>query len=206
MTDFHVSIGIIRSFKARYRRKLVRWLLDALHAKIDRKINILEAIRFAISSWEEIPAETIRNCWEKCDIVDAVTAATMAQQRNYHQALHRSVEDELATLMEALQCSMSISEYIDVDSEETIEGSDETIERCDSNGCGEQGGGDSGDEAVMKPSDALASCMQLASFLALQHDSDEIAKKLASVTEYVRKQSALRKKQVEISSFFNTEP
>ena len=34
-------IGIIRAFKARYRKKFVRWLLDAIHTRIDRKFNIL---------------------------------------------------------------------------------------------------------------------------------------------------------------------
>jgi DDE superfamily endonuclease len=52
-----VCAGVIRSFKARYRQKLVRWLLDALHAKITRKINILEAAKYAIESWEQVPGQ-----------------------------------------------------------------------------------------------------------------------------------------------------
>ena len=77
-------IGIIRAFKARYRKKFVRWILDAIHIRIDRKLNILEAEGFAISSWEEVPDQVICNCWTKCATVGAVTMADLTQLRDYN--------------------------------------------------------------------------------------------------------------------------
>ena len=55
-------LGIMWSFKARYRKKLVLWLLDAIHTRIDRKLDILEVVRFAISSWEVVPEQVTHNC------------------------------------------------------------------------------------------------------------------------------------------------
>ena len=93
-------IGIIRSFKARYRKRFVRWLLDAIHTRINRKLDILDAVRFAISSCEEVPEQVICNCWSKCDIVEAVTMAYLTQLPDYNKRIDISTEDELTKLVE----------------------------------------------------------------------------------------------------------
>ena len=182
----------------------MRWLLDALHAKVNRKINILEAIRFVISRWEDVPPQVIRNCWMKCDIVDGAMASTINQMGEYRNSVNKSVEDDLTSLMESLSCTRTVHEYIDVDDDESIEGNNDTIERDTSSSLDAEEGGNASDNDV-KPTDALASCIQVSSFLSLQHDSDDIALKLASVIAYIRKQCALRKSQVRIDSFFNAE-
>ena len=35
----------------------------------DTKMDVLEAIQFVIKSWEEITAESIRNCWHHTKIL-----------------------------------------------------------------------------------------------------------------------------------------
>ena len=57
--------------KPRYRKIFVQWLLDATHSIIGRKLDILEAVCFAISRWDGIPEQVICNCWRKCDILEA---------------------------------------------------------------------------------------------------------------------------------------
>jgi DDE superfamily endonuclease len=197
-----MNVGIIRSFKARYRRKLVRWQLDAMHSKLDRKINILEAIRFAISAWDEIPSQLIQNCWLKCDIADAITAAKHTQDKDYKRSICTSAEDELVGMMAAIGCTATVDEYVDADADEPIECDVEEIERVvdDDN---EREIDDSDDESEILPSDALACCMRLSAFFSRHEDSDETAKKLASITQHVRAVCEGRKTQSKIDAFFN---
>ena len=162
-------IGIIRSFPAWYRKKFVQWLLDAIHTRIDRKLNILEAVRFGISIWEEVPDQVIRNCWSKCVIVGAVTMAKFTQLHDYNKRIDRFVENELTKLMDGLTCGFSVDEYIGADEDEPIE--------CDSNviehkAIENDNDGDSADDVTIGPSEALDRCLRLSSFLSLQHDSD----------------------------------
>jgi hypothetical protein len=206
MISITLPAGIIRSFKARYRKKLVRWLLDAIHAKIDRKLDILEAVRFAISSWEDVPDQVIRNCWCKCAIMDPTTIAELTQMRDYSKSVDQSVEGELATLMEGLSCDVTVAQYIDAEDDEPIECDQDTLERAAAADCADESAdesaGESVDERTIPPSEALDCCLRLSSFLAMQHDSDEAIKRLSSITEHVRKQCSLRKTQSTIDSFF----
>ena len=65
-------------------------------------------MRFAISSWEGVPEQVLRNCWSKCVIVGAVMMAYLTQLRDYNKRIGRSVEDELTKLMEGLTCAISV--------------------------------------------------------------------------------------------------
>ena len=69
------------------------------------------------------------------------------------------------------------------------------------------GGGGVGEtsdcEEGILPSEALACCIRLSSFFSAPHYSDEVAKKLTVVADYVRKKYALGKTQVRIDSFFD---
>ena len=59
-------------------------------------------MRFAISSWEEVPDQLIRNFWRKCAIVGAVTMAEITQLRDYNIRIDGSVENELTKLMKGM--------------------------------------------------------------------------------------------------------
>ena len=51
---------------------LFRWILEQIEAGQfiqDLKMDILQAIRFVISSWNEITIDTIRNCWNHTNII-----------------------------------------------------------------------------------------------------------------------------------------
>ncbi|CEG39424.1 DDE superfamily endonuclease, CENP-B-like [Plasmopara halstedii] len=60
-----LNAGIIRSLKARYRRKLVRWLLDAMHAGVNRILNVLEAVQLAIANWGKVTAKAGGRLWSR---------------------------------------------------------------------------------------------------------------------------------------------
>ena len=186
------------SFKARYRKKFVRWLLDAFHTRIDRRLNILEDVHFTILSWEEVPEQVICNCWRKCVIVGAVTMDDLTQLREYNKRIDRSFEDELNKLMEDLTCGTSVGEDIGADDDEPIECDPDMIEH---EAIENDNDGDRADEVTIGPSEALDCFLRLSPFRLLQHDSDELTKKLASITEHVRKHCSMRKAQCTMDAF-----
>ena len=151
-----------------------------------------------MSSWEEVPDQVIRNCWSKCVIVGAVTMADLTQLRDYNKRIDLSVEDELTKLMEGLTFSVSFVDYIGADEDESIECDSDVIEH---EAIKNEIDGDSADEVTIGPSEALPCCLCMSSFLSLQHDSEELTKKLASITEHVRQMCSMRKTQCTMDAF-----
>ncbi len=63
--------GIIRSFKAYYRRRFNRLLIQHLQDKVadPEKIDILEAMHIAVTAWSmDVKLKTIRNCFRHCQL------------------------------------------------------------------------------------------------------------------------------------------
>ena len=63
---------VIRSFKAHYRRKLVKWILNAMESKpsanaraISKKISLLDCILTVNQAWRAAKSDGIVNCWRK---------------------------------------------------------------------------------------------------------------------------------------------
>lgn len=75
-----LDAGVIRAFKAHYRRAFCLRALDADDAGEPDiwKINLLEAMHMARRAWEEITADTIRNCWRHTGILPECAAAAPA--------------------------------------------------------------------------------------------------------------------------------
>ena len=97
-----------------------------------------------------------------------------------------------------MTCGVSVGEYVGADDDEPIE--------CDSDVIGHEAiendnDCDSTDEVTIGPSEAIDCCIRLSSFLSLQHDNDELTKKLASITEHVRNQCSMRKAQCTMDAF-----
>lgn len=65
--------GIIRCFKAHYRQHFIRRAIDHYDADITPAniydIDQLQAMQLAEMAWDEVSAETIRNCWRKTGIL-----------------------------------------------------------------------------------------------------------------------------------------
>lgn len=65
-----LDAGIIRCFKAHYRRRVCE---EALNRDTSGKANIysfnaLEILHIACDAWDDVTPETIRNCWKHADI------------------------------------------------------------------------------------------------------------------------------------------
>ena len=69
-----LDAGIIQSFKVKYRKRLVKYVLARIDKKesateIVKNVDILQAIRWVQESWKEVTNATIKNCFEKCGII-----------------------------------------------------------------------------------------------------------------------------------------
>ena len=124
--------------------------------------------------------------------------ADLTQLRHYNKRIDRSVKDKLSKLMEGLTCGVSVGEYIGADDDEPIECDSVVI---DHEAIKNDNDVDSAVEVTIGPSEALDCCLRLSSFLSLQNESDELTKKLASITEHVRKKCSMRKTQCTMDAF-----
>ena len=92
-----LDAGIIKSFKAQYKRNYCRHILKLFEEGKDinkEKVNIKEAIDYIADAWDNVTDKTIFNCWVKTGILPSstendITNATQIQQ----DILNRETED-----------------------------------------------------------------------------------------------------------------
>ena len=65
-----LDAGIIRCFKAHYRRRFCKNALerDELGEADIYNINLLQVLRMATAAWDDVTPETIKNCWKHAGI------------------------------------------------------------------------------------------------------------------------------------------
>jgi hypothetical protein len=86
--------GIINSWKFKYRAQLVAWLIrmyDSLPADQDvSKVvpDMVQVVQWVCSSWKEVTAECVQNCWRHSSITEA-PAPVPRQQRHTKAAKRR---------------------------------------------------------------------------------------------------------------------
>ncbi|XP_067649102.1 jerky protein homolog-like [Haliotis asinina] len=61
--------GIIRTFKAYYKRSLVRHYITCAEEGRDQTLTLRQALLFVKTSWTEVSAQTIKNCYRHVDII-----------------------------------------------------------------------------------------------------------------------------------------
>lgn len=71
--------GIIRCFKAHYRKRFIQRAIDRYDEGITPAeiydINQLQAMRMAEAAWHDVDTTTIRNCWRKAGILPEINPA-----------------------------------------------------------------------------------------------------------------------------------
>lgn len=100
-----LDAGIIRMFKAGYRRRFATCLVDQFNrtgeAPLD--IDILQSIRLISAAWDDIPPNVIFHCWQRTGIIASQKKENFPSYEAYTQYL-QSLQDST---------SMSISLLID---------------------------------------------------------------------------------------------
>jgi hypothetical protein len=109
-----LDAGIISSFKAKYKQKFIRYLLQQIETNpLDqKKLDLLSAIKYVVSSWEEVSVKTIENCWHKTQLIS-----------NNQSLPDNESMDDLTVFIDQinLQNPMTSEEYINMPEERIIE-------------------------------------------------------------------------------------
>ena len=66
-----LDAGIIRNFKVKYRKSLVKYVLSRINdnasaVEVVQDGNILMAIRWVQRAWKDVTSSTVKRCFEKC--------------------------------------------------------------------------------------------------------------------------------------------
>jgi hypothetical protein len=96
-----LDAGIIRCFKAHYRRAFCHWAinLDDAGERDIYNINLLEGMLMAKKAWKSVNQETMENCWNHTAIQGAPIAPILLWIPNptaTHCPIHPSVADPAA--------------------------------------------------------------------------------------------------------------
>ncbi|XP_046564277.1 tigger transposable element-derived protein 6-like [Haliotis rubra] len=117
-----LDAGIIRTFKAYYKRSLVRHFIACAEDDKPQCINLREALRFVKSAWADVSCQTIKNCFKHVEILPS-------QESQIGETDDLEDDIVLADLKKLLQRlpsddeNMSPDDFIDADANE---------ETCDS--------------------------------------------------------------------------
>ena len=73
--------GVIRSLKAKYRKKIIQRLIRAVNMKKTfPKTSILDAMQLLTSAWFEVSEATIKNCFRKVGISEKLAEEAINDQ------------------------------------------------------------------------------------------------------------------------------
>ena len=113
--------GIIRTFKAHYRKRWLCYMLDQFNQELNplRTMNVLKAVRWSIQSWQAVTTESVTNCWKRSGLISSLGCLL-------DQPSDQAVEQELTQLIVTLQRQDRIQQAMSVNSllnpeEETVQ-------------------------------------------------------------------------------------
>lgn len=97
--------GIIRSFKASYRRKYAKYLVESFNFTntMPKPINILQAIHLISEAWLELPPSVVYNCWQEAGIhplLNKIDPAHRTSYDNYIQYLAQGTSIDIEVLID----------------------------------------------------------------------------------------------------------
>ena len=108
-----LDAGIIRNFKLKYRKKLLKFVISRINDNVKatdiiQEVDVLKAISWIKSAWGEVSEETIVNCFKKCGF---------RKSQPDVQLTDFAEEEEFESLVKELSTDVSAAEYIDFDRE-----------------------------------------------------------------------------------------
>ena len=111
-----LDAGIIRNFKLKYRKKLLKFVISRINDNVKatdiiQEVDVLKAISWIKSAWGEVSEETIVNCFKKCGFQKSQPDV---------QLTDFAEEEEFESLVKELSTDVSATEYINFDREVVI--------------------------------------------------------------------------------------
>lgn len=205
--------GIIRNFKAYYRRRFTRKLLERLDSNTPdpEKIDILEAISMAVASWTlDVKPQSITNCFLHCKIRTVPLEHEVIEENNEMQG----VMQELNGLIRSMQYKnpMDVNHLLDFPAEQEVchtpteqEIVDTIISQSDKNASKVDEDDDDSHEILKIPLSSAIQMLQSIKIFLLQQDGDhkDQAKMIQKILDDVNvtRQSSL--KQSSIMKYFS---
>ena len=122
-----LDAGIIKNFKAQYRKLIVQHALSKIDGstltatQITKSINLLTAIRLVKQAWNAVSADTIVNCFKHCGVqprTDEVTdpfADLDEESQDEQEGDSGSQDEELQELVQQFDPELNPSDYINAD-------------------------------------------------------------------------------------------
>ncbi|CAF0801582.1 unnamed protein product [Brachionus calyciflorus] len=121
-----LDAGIINSFKAQYRKGLVKSFIESLDDFNELKTpDLKDAIYLINRAWKSVTVSTIKKCWNKCNILEQLVLDDLEDDK----FLKELDEFLLKLKIKYDKCDMSAEEYLNLESLEVTseELSDEEI-------------------------------------------------------------------------------
>ena len=91
--------GIIKNFKDKYRKLLIRYILTFIDSvnrtamEIIKDITILKVMEWVQTSWADVSEKTIKNCFEKCSCRNPNVVADETIDREFEELLQELSSD-----------------------------------------------------------------------------------------------------------------
>ena len=106
-----LDAGIIRNFKVKYRKSLVKYVLSRINDNVSasdiiKDVNILMAIRWVQRAWKDVLPSTMKHCFEKCGF--RKSDADLIEEDDEE-------DPEFSALVQELCPDLSAGEYVDFD-------------------------------------------------------------------------------------------
>lgn len=202
-----LDMGIIRCFKAYYRRRLVEKVLFNIEygASCVGKVDVKDACDEISNSWNEVTAKTISNCWRKAGFNSTVEVDDIDES---------VAMENLQKSLQNLPGSAPAEEYVSVDDELHVfaEFTDEEIVQEVKEDLGESGKPDDDDDNdecpternILSNNDAITAVENLKIYFSSLPEIDaenfHFLDKLRGLC--VQNFYAAKKQQTKITSFF----
>ena len=98
-----LDAGIIKAFKAGFRRRHVSWIVEELEGADDVQVNkvrpnVKQTIEWVRHAHREVSASTIKNCWRKAGILPSTATVEGRESEEPSDILDDNVESLLAIL------------------------------------------------------------------------------------------------------------
>lgn len=209
-----MDAGIIMSFKKHYRNLHIKWILDQVQGGKDikdLKMDVLQAIRYIIKSWEEITPETIHNCWKHTKILPDTINAELTNLNNIR--INVPTLDELTQVLTSLNLSdrMPIEEFLNnpeeekiyevLDDDKLIEGLVEVYKKQPEVPIDNNEDDDSIEPVIISANEASKSLEIVYAFLLQQGNTKEQLKQVNALDRYINLKKINSMKQTTMDQF-----
>jgi hypothetical protein len=106
--------GIIRTFKAYYKRSWLQFMVDCVEKEKDpiKEVDLLLVVRWLLAAWQEVTPTTVENCWIKSTCLGQKHTVAAAPRDWDHE---QHILDEATQLLEQLEQSKTISKAMSIE-------------------------------------------------------------------------------------------